>query len=60
VTWHQRGVQARIATVLGISEATVSRNIRATLYAPNLCRECGGYKPRQFQFMKAENKSATL
>jgi DeoR/GlpR family transcriptional regulator of sugar metabolism len=49
---HKRGVQARIATVLGVSESTVRRDISATLYAPNLCRECGGYKPRQFQFKK--------
>ena len=41
---HKPGVQARIATVLGVSEATVSRDISATLCAPNLCRECGGYK----------------
>jgi hypothetical protein len=54
---HQRGVQARIATVLGVSEATISRDIRATLYAPHVCQHCGSYKPRHFSFMKAEDLS---
>jgi len=52
---HKRGVQARIATVLGVSEATVSRDISATLYAPHVCQHCGSYKPRHPRFMKAED-----
>jgi hypothetical protein len=42
---HQRGVQARIANVLGVSESTISRDIQATLYAPHVCQACGGYLP---------------
>jgi hypothetical protein len=52
---HQRGVQARIATVLGVSEATVSRDVKATLYAPHVCQACGSYKPRNLRLMKAED-----
>jgi len=52
-----RGVQARMAATLGVSEATISRDVKATLYAPHVCKECGSYKPRNFKFMKAENLS---
>jgi len=52
---HQRGVQARIANVLGVSESTISRDIQATLYAPHVCQACGGYRPRHYSFMKAED-----
>jgi len=48
---HSRGVQARIATVLGVSEATISRDVKATLYAPHVCKACGSYRPRNFEFM---------
>jgi hypothetical protein len=53
----RRGVQARIAAVLGVSEATVSRDIKATLYAPHVCQACGSYMPRHISFMKAEDLS---
>jgi hypothetical protein len=43
---YRRGVQARIATVLGVSEATISRDVKATLYAPHVCSVCGSYRPR--------------
>ena len=52
---HQRGVQARIAKLLSVSEGTISKDIKATLYAPNVCQTCGGYRPRHFSFMKAED-----
>ena len=51
---YRRGVQARIASVLGVSEATISRDVKATLYTPHVCQHCGSYKPRHFSFMKAE------
>lgn len=44
---YRRGVQARIAAVLGVSEATISRDVKATLCAQHVCKACGSYKPRQ-------------
>ena len=57
---HKRGVQARIAAVLGVSEATVSRDLQAVLYAPHVCQHCGSYKPREIKFMNGENVSVVL
>jgi hypothetical protein len=57
---YRRGVQARIAKALGVSEATVSRDIKATLYAPHVCQTCGGYRPRQIKLAKPEELSAFL
>jgi hypothetical protein len=42
---HERGVQARIAVLLGVSEATISRDVKATLYTPHVCQHCGSYRP---------------
>ena len=48
---YRRGVQVRIAARLGVSEATVSRDIKATLYQSTVCPACGSYKPRPFVVM---------
>ncbi len=53
---HRRGVQARIARELSVSEATVSRDVQRTLYSgAHVCQHCGSYKPRQFESMRAED-----
>ena len=51
---HRRGVQARIAAVLGVSEATITRDV-AALNKPPLCPHCGSYKPREIKLAKAED-----
>jgi hypothetical protein len=54
---YQQGVQARIARLLGVSEATISRDVRAALRASRVCQYCGSYKPRDFEFMNPEGLS---
>jgi len=41
----QWGVQARIARELGVSEAVVSRDVKANLHNLEVCQECGSYRP---------------
>jgi len=39
----QHGVQARIARELGVSEATISRDITAIYGVIGKCSKCGGF-----------------
>jgi len=45
----RRGVQARIARELGISEATVSRDLQALLHRGYVCPTCGSICTRSFR-----------
>lgn len=57
----RRGVQARIARELSVSEATVSRDIQKALYSgAQVCQHCGSYKPREIKFAETGELSATL
>ncbi|MGH2604786.1 MAG: hypothetical protein ACRDJ9_36010 [Dehalococcoidia bacterium] len=40
------GVQARIARALGVSEATISREMQELLRTSLLCPQCGSLVPR--------------
>jgi hypothetical protein len=42
------------------ADTTVSRDIKATLYAPHVCQHCGSYKPRDIEFAEAGELSATI
>lgn len=41
----QHGVQARIARELGVTEATISRDLKALRSRLHVCQHCGSYKP---------------
>jgi hypothetical protein len=42
------GVQARIAPQLGMSEATISRDLAVLLLLMQECSACGGLQPRRW------------
>jgi hypothetical protein len=44
---YSHGVQARIARELGVSEATICRDVRATLLTHGPCPRCGTIVPRK-------------
>src|SRR2546421_12376788 len=47
----RRGVQARIAKTLGVSEATITRDIQASVFSLAVCPTCSAYRPTDFKLM---------
>src|SRR5688500_17808012 len=44
-----RGTQARLARAVGVSEATLSRDVKALLYSGSICRSCGHMLPGDYR-----------
>jgi hypothetical protein len=44
---HVPGVQARIARELGVTQATISRDVKALLYSHVRCPVCDSFVPRE-------------
>ena len=55
---HERGLQARIAEELGVSEATISRDVGRLMHSGHRCPACQSYIPGNIERRRLTSRRA--